>query len=439
MNSILEYKLDFNNKLKFNFEGGSITTDTGLILIKEFDNKIGFSKMVKENLNLKSDSNRGVIHKSNELVLQKIYQCIAGYDTDQNCNDLRKDIMFTKLLDKDVLSSQPTMSRFMNRIEYENVKQLENINLLLLDKAYSIEKPEFQILDLDSTNLSTYGNQEGSKFNYHYKTVGYHPLVMFDGLNGDLLKIELRNGNCYTSSNVVEFIKPYLEYQDSKHSNMLRIIRGDSGFAVPGLYEIAEQEGDLYAIRLKANSNLYKNVKYFESELLEECKDQLLEYKCSYNEFEYKAEKWNKPRRVVVKMEKAANKMTIDYTFVVTNMKASPKEIIDFYCKRGSMENFIKECKHGFNFESMSHSSFVANSFKLQVLALAYNLVNLFKRLCVCGKFKKFTIETLRGKLIKVASKIIKSSRNEIFKICNNYPYKEVFLNTLEKIQNLRI
>ena len=439
MNSILEYKLDFNSKLKINFEGGSITTDTGLILIKEFDNKISFSKMIKENLNLKSDSNSGVIHKSNELVLQNINQCIAGYDTDQNCNDLRKDIMFTKLLDKDILASQPTMSRFMNRIKYENVKQLENINLLLLDKAYSIEKPEFQILDLDSTNLSTYGNQEGSKFNYHYKAVGYHPLVMFDGLNGDLLKIELRNGNCYTSSNVVEFIKPYLEYQDSKHSNMLRIIRGDSGFAVPGLYEIAEQEGDLYVIRLKVNSNLYKSVKYFESELLEECKDQLLEYKCSYNEFEYKAEKWNKPRRVVVKMEKAANKMTIDYTFVVTNMKASPKEIIDFYCKRRSMENFIKECKHGFNFESMSHSSFVANSFKLQVLALAYNLVNLFKRLCVDGKFKQFTIETLRGKLIKVASKIIKSSRNEIFKICNNYPYKEAFINTLEKIKNLRI
>ena len=133
MNSILEYKLDFNSKLKINFEGGSITTDTGLILIKEFDNKIGFSKMIKENLNLKSDSNSGVIHKSNELVLQKIYQCIAGYDTDQNCNDLRKDIMFTKLLDKDILASQPTMSRFMNRIKYENVKQLENINILLLD------------------------------------------------------------------------------------------------------------------------------------------------------------------------------------------------------------------------------------------------------------------------------------------------------------------
>lgn len=439
MTSILNYKLDFNRKLRFNFEGGSITTDAGLILIKEFDNKIGFSKMVKENLNIEEDCNSSRIHKSYELVIQKIYQCIAGYDTDQNCNDLRNDVMFTKILNKDFLASQSTMSRFINKVKDENVKQMENINLLLIDKVDSIEMPDYKILDLDSTNLSTYGHQEGSKFNYHYKAVGYHPLVMFDGMTNDLLKIELRNGNCYTSANVVNFIKPYLEYQDLKHPSMLRIIRGDSGFAVPGLYEIAEKEGDLYAIRLKANSNLYKNAKYFEGELLEEWKDSLLEYKCSYNEFEYKAETWNKPRRVVVKMEKPSNKMTIDYTFVVTNMKASPKDVISFYCKRGAMENFIKECKNGFNFESMSHSSFVANSFKLQVLSLAYNLVNVFKRLCLNGKFKKFTIETLRGKLIKIAAKIIKSSRNQIFKICSNFPYKTVFLNTLEKIQALRI
>lgn len=299
MTSILNYKLDFNRKLRFNFEGGSITTDAGLILIKEFDNKIGFSKMVKENLNIEEDCNSSRIHKSYELVIQKIYQCIAGYDTDQNCNDLRNDVMFTKILNKDFLASQSTMSRFINKVKDENVKQMENINLLLIDKVDSIEMPDYKILDLDSTNLSTYGHQEGSKFNYHYKAVGYHPLVMFDGMTNDLLKIELRNGNCYTSAN--------------------------------------------------------------------------------------------------------------------------------------------KECKNGFNFESMSHSSFVANSFKLQVLSLAYNLVNVFKRLCLNGKFKKFTIETLRGKLIKIAAKIIKSSRNQIFKICSNFPYKTVFLNTLEKIQALLI
>lgn len=323
MISILNYKLDFNRKLRFNFEGGSITTDAGLILIKEFFDKINLSEMIRENLNIKEDCKSRKIHKSYELVIQKICQCIAGYDTDQNCNDLRKDIMFNKILDKDFLASQPTMCRFINNVKDENAKQMENINLLLIDKADSIEIPKYKILDLDSTNLSTYGHQEGSKFNYHYKAVGYHPLVMFYGMTGDLLKIELRNGNCYTSANVVDFIKPYLEYQDFKHPSMIRVIRGDSDFAVPGLYETAEKEGDLYVIRLKANSNLYKNAKDFEGELLEEWKDSLLEYKCSYNEFEYKAEKWDKPRRVVVKMEKTANKMTLDYTFVVTNINIS--------------------------------------------------------------------------------------------------------------------
>lgn len=435
---ILNNSLKFNTNIKFNFDGGDLTSDVGLIAVREFDNKIGFSDTIKNNFNIAKD-NAIRIHKNYELLIQRIYQYIAGYYTDDSCDDLRMDPMLRQILGKNVLASQPTMSRLKDRLTEENIEQLEYINTLLLEKVYSVQEPEHLILDLDSTNLKTYGLQENANFNYHYQANGYHPLLMFDGITGDLLKSELRSGSCYTSSNVVEFMKSYLKSQNMKYSHILKIIRGDSGFAIPGLYELAEDENLLYAIRLKSNSRLRKNINYFSNELLDECKDNLIDYRCIYREFYYKAEKWNKSRRVVVKIEKPQGEITLTSTFIVTNMEASPKDVIKFYSKRGTMENFIKECKNGFFFEHMSSRDFIVNANKLQQVTLAYNLINWLRRLCFPNDFKKLRIDTIRTQLIKVAARITKSSRNTVLKICSSFPNKNILLSILDNIYELRI
>jgi hypothetical protein len=77
------------------------------------------------------------------------------------------------------------------------VEQLNKIIEILFKIVYSLEKPEQIILDLDSTLLNTYGNQEGKAFNFHYQADGYHPLLCFDGLTGNLIKIKLRKGSAY--------------------------------------------------------------------------------------------------------------------------------------------------------------------------------------------------------------------------------------------------
>lgn len=136
---------------------------------------------------------------------------------------MRYDPTLTTILDKNSLASQPTLSRFNNRLNEENLKQFNKINELLLDKVYSIDMPEQIILDIDSTNFETYGKQYGSAYNSHYSANGYHPLLVFDGLTGDLLKAELRSGNVYTSRKTVAFIGPLLKRYSNKYNTFVAI------------------------------------------------------------------------------------------------------------------------------------------------------------------------------------------------------------------------
>ena len=119
---------------------------------------------------------------------------IAGYFEDDASDELTNDPVFKAVLDKEALASQPTISRFHNRLDEDSLNQFLSISRILRKEIYSIQMPESVILDLDSTLLDAYGRQEGRAFNFHYQSNGYHPLVCYDGITCDLIKIQLRDG-----------------------------------------------------------------------------------------------------------------------------------------------------------------------------------------------------------------------------------------------------
>ena len=438
MYSLVETRLDCNNRIKINFDGGDLSSDTGMFLIKEFIHKVGFDKVIK-NMFKTNDSATYRLHKDSENLLQEIYQTIAGYFQDDDADELTNDPVFSTILEKKTLASQPTMSRFFNRMDTDTLEQCEQIHKIMRQRIYSMDEPENILLDIDSTLFNTYGNQEGEGFNYHYSNHGYHPLLCYDGLTGDLLKAELRDGTVYTSNGVVEFMKPLLsEYMD-QYPDTNVYLRGDSGFAVPELFDLLEHNGCSYAIRLKANNTLYKEAAHLTEELDRLTATNKVDYAVCYGEFNYQAGSWKYPRRVVVKVEKPTNQMLYMYTFIVTNMDLEPQSLIQFYCNRGRMENFIKESKNGFDFDSMSSHSKLVNSNRLQISMLAYNLFNWFKRLVLPEKMRKLQIDTIRLKLLKIASRIVRSARYITFKLCSSCPYKTEFYETLENIRSLNL
>lgn len=126
------------------------------------------------------------------------------------------------------------------------------------------------------------------------------------------------------------------------------------------------------------------------------------------------------------------------YTFVVTTMEMSPDKVIQFYCGRGKMENFIKEAKSGFDFSSVSSHSRIVNANRLRVHMLAYNLFNWFRRLVLSVKMRKLRIDAIRLKLLKIAARAVHSAGYITFKLCSSCPYKEEFFETLANIRALK-
>jgi hypothetical protein len=435
MSSLNALQLESNSKIKINFDGGDLSSDSGLLLIKEFAHKLGFHQLVKKTFKTNDSTVR--YHKDHENLCQIIYQVIAGYFNDNDADELTNEPIFKNILEKSSLASQPTLSRFFNRMDETTLDQFNEIVKSMRALAYKIKKPKMVLFDLDSTLLNTYGNQEGEGFNFHYSAHGYHPLLCYDGLTGDLLKADLRDGTVYSSTGVAEFMQPILDEYLEDYTDTTLFLRGDSGFATPDLFKQCETNAVSYAIRLKANKTLYTLASHATDEIAELTKDNLVDYAVTYDEFYYQAGSWNYPRRVVVKVEKPYNQLTNQYAFIVTNMELTPEEILKYYCNRGTMENFIKECKNGFDFSSTGSKSKIVNANRLQLHVLAYNLFNCFRRLVLPEKMKKMRIDTIRLKLIKIASKIIRSARYIYFKLCSSCPYKEEFNEVLKNIRQL--
>lgn len=170
------------NQNKFN--GGDLSSDEGLLLIKEFAAKIGLVKLVKQ-LFKTNDTAHARFHTDPDNLMHIIYQSTASYFEDDCADELTNDPVLTAILEKEGLGSQPTISRFFNRMDEDTLKQLDQIEVKIRDTVYAISHPEFMLFDLDLTLLNTYRNQEGEGFNYHYQSHGYHPLLCFDGLTQD--------------------------------------------------------------------------------------------------------------------------------------------------------------------------------------------------------------------------------------------------------------
>ena len=429
--------LESNKNFRVNFDGGNLSSDGGLLLLKEFYHKLGVNSLLRKRFHT-TDSAAFRIHKDHENLLQMLYQITGAYFQDDHADSLRNDPVVTSVVGKAALASQPTLSRFHNRMDEVSLKQLEEIQRILQKRVYSIEKPEHILFDLDSTLLATYGSQEGESFNYHYQAHGYHPLLCFDGMTGDLLKVELRPGTQYCSKGAAVFMLPLLEEYQKEYPGTALFARGDSGFATDELYSLFETNGTSYAIRLKENAVLRKLATDLDSELYDLTKEDAISYAVVYGEFEYKAGPWDYPRRVVCKIEKPYGQLTHMNTFVVTNMDSSPADLIRFYCKRGQMENFIKECKTGFDMSYVSSSSQIVNANRVQIHALAYNLFNWFRRLVLPEAMRKDRIDTVRLKLLKIAARIVRTARYVYFKLCSHCPYQEQFHETLAAIRTLQ-
>lgn len=218
----------------------------------------------------------------------------------------------------------------------------------------------------------------------------------------------------YCSNEADEFMRSLLDEFIADVPDIPRYLRGDSRFASPKLYEVCEEKDCKYAIRLKENTTLRKLAEMENQDLYHATQYNQVDYAVVYGEFYYQAGSWSHPRRVAFKIGKPFGQMVHLYTFIVTTLEMEPYQVIQFYCGRGRMENFIKEGKSGFDFASVSSQTKVVNANRLQVYALAYNLFNWFRRVALAASMRKQRIDTIRLKLLKIAARRTLTSLKDI-------------------------
>jgi len=411
-----------DREICLDFEGGEITSDAGLVALREFDHRIGFTESLVACLH--DDRHPSyVTHELVQLIIQRVYGIVAGYEDQNDAEKLRHDGLFQILAGKDELGedlgSQPTISRLENSVSAREVGALNE--LLTESFIQSHEHPAFLILELDSTDDPAHGQQQFVEFNGFYSQHMNQPLLIHEGVTGCLLGTFLRPGSAYSAENILATVQPIVARLKEAFPHAVMLLRADCGFAVPRLYDFCEANGIAYTIAIPANAVFKRESDHLQQQALEQYQATGEKAKL-YDHFPHRAETWQHHLRILAKAEAGAE--GLNRRFVVTNRAGDPQRLFNFYAGRGEAENYMKELKNEFKAHRLSCSRFEANCFRLVLFALAYQLVNLFRRGLSNPELRRAQLQTLRARVFKVGALIKQSTRRFWLHLASGWPYR---------------
>ncbi len=430
-------RLNFDRKLKLEFHGTKVTSDAGLLAYRELDEALGLTSAIDSELR-DNRTGKNTRHSIAALLRQSIYSRLAGYDDTNDAERLCVDPAMRHVAGGRAMERSAASTSVMGRFETEILTQPENLGLLMdlpgvwVDKVHQRKLLKQIILDMDSSVSPTYGNQEGSAYNGYFECTCYHPLFCFNQY-GDVERALLRNGNVHSADDWQGVLEPIVDRY--RGHEILRFFRGDAAFADPNVYPYLETEGYFYAIRLIGNAILHKKIEHLMTRPVGRPPKKPI---VLYHSFQYQAGSWNIPRRVVAKVEWHCDELFPRVSFIVTNLRWKSSNVVKFYNKRGTAEQWIKEGKYALNWTRLSCHDFVDNQVRLQLFALAYNIGNFLRRLALPERIKKWSLRTLKEKLIKIGAKVIEHSRYVIFQMAEVAVPKDLFCEILERIRRLK-
>jgi len=255
------FQLSFNPSLKVDFQGSRVTSDGGLLLVRELDERLGLSELIAEHLTDSRGKNTQL--PMADLLRQAVYSRLAGYEDVNDAERLAQDPTFRFMGSERIWERGAALTSRLQSFETELLTQEENleglsrINRELLGKAEAIDSPQRVVLDMDSTEIPVYGQQENSAYNGHFESTCYHPLLLFNSA-GDCLAAKLRPGNVHSAEDWAGLLLPEIERQQELGKEV--VFRADAAFAKPEIYEALEKRSLKYAIRLPANDSLERDI-----------------------------------------------------------------------------------------------------------------------------------------------------------------------------------
>lgn len=407
------------------FDGGDIVSDGGVLLLRQVDQRIGLTKAVAR---VFEDRRRhaSISHSMRDMLAQRIYGLCCGWEDVCDHNVLRRDLALQTAVGRvDDLASAPTLSR----LETTSTKaQAAALHAVLLDQFIGshTKRPKELVLDIDATHVPLHGAQEKAHFHRYYDNYCYLPLYVFCGQ--DVLACVLRPSSRDPASALSALIKLIARRLRQAWPRVRIIVRGDSGFCRPHALRRFEKWGLHYIVGLQKNSALLQRVAVAELALADMyqaagSKQRMI------GEFDYAAGSWDKPRRVIARLEHDAR--GANPRFIVTNLKGGSKALYErLYCARGEAENRIKEAQLDLFGRRASCHKFQANQLRLLLAALAYTLMINLRRLALVGtELERACMATIRVKLLKIGAAIVRNTRRVRVLLASQHPLKHVFLS----------
>ena len=415
-----------NKKIEVDFNGGEVSSDAGLLFLREVESRIG---LISKMTNCLQDRRHPdyVKHQFLDLLKQRIFQIACGYEDGNDSNELRDDpimkIACERLPDDEALASQPTISRFENGLTRTDLYRISEVFVDVFIRSYS-KPPEGIIVDIDDTDDLTHGRQQLTLFNAYHGDNCYMPIHIYEGKSGKLITTVLRPGKRPTGKQIVSIVKRVVKKIRQAWPEVGILLRGDSYYACPAVFDFCEETDIKYVLGFKPLAPLVRQVKPLVEEVALRSEREKQPVKM-FTETDYKAKSWPKTRRVIAKVE--YNFLGPNSRFIITNLEHWNRRFIyqTVYCGRGAMELMIKEHKNHLLSDRTSCTSFSANQFRLFLHSAAYVLFHTFRTIHLKGtEWASAQFDTIRCKIIKIGARIIQRTRKIRINLPTSFPWK---------------
>jgi hypothetical protein len=391
------------------FDGGALSSDGGVLLLREIERKVGVSDVLASCLADRRDPAR-VRHSFTAMIRARVMAIACGYEDCDDLDALRDDPALKMACGQAPeaalgLASQPTLSRLENLAGW---RSLARMGLRMIDLfCDSFPRPPAQItLDIDDTTDRTHGGQQLALFNTHADGHCFQPIHIYEAATGKPVAFLLRLGKRPSGEEAARVLRHVIRRIRANWPRVAVTVRGDGHYGTPEVMEALERMGCLYILGLPGNARLKQIAHPW-------CEDAATRRALTgkdrmrrFFETSYAARSWSKPRRVIARIEASA--MGSDARFVVTNLTGRSKHLYEkVYCRRGAMENLIKEHKLYTKSDRTSCHRWEANQFRLMLHTAAYWLLHGLRAAAPKrSRWRTATFETIRSSFLKIAVRV---------------------------------
>lgn len=422
--------------VRFDQERGS--SDGGAVLLAAADRRLGLSEALANCIRDGRDGQR-VLHEISDLIRQRVYAIACGYPDGNDAARLSADPVHKLLVGRDPvgasdLASQPTLSRFENGADRADLYRMgEALAERVIERHRRRRHGRARVvtIDLDQTNDPAHGKQQLVLFNGYYGEWCYLPLLGFVSFDDEadqyLVTAVLRPGNSPDKRGALGVLSRLLPRLRAAFPKARLRVRLDAGFAVPEVLNfLAEQECVDYAVSIGKNSVLLARADELmaEARRLSEASGQTEHV---YGETSWAAKSWPSRRRIIIKAEVTRHPgrdPKDNPRFLVTNLTQTPRWVYEtFYCRRGEIENRIKELHHGLEIDRTSCSRFLANQLRVLLTAAAYVLMQELRLRAAGTKLARAQVSTLRDCLLKIGARVGSSVRRIVLLLPESFPF----------------